>query len=128
MKVSAIDHFVLTVRDVETTCRFYERVLGMQVVTFGDGRRALHFGRQKINLHQTGQEFAPHAQRPAPGSADFCLLTDQPLGEVIQHVTASGVRIEEGPVRRTGAAGVLESIYFRDPDGNLIEVARALGQ
>ncbi len=126
MKVTAIDHFVLTVRDVEATCRFYERVLGMPAVTFGDGRRALHFGRQKINLHQAGGEFAPHAQRPTPGSADFCLLTDRPLAEVIAHITACGVDIIEGPVRRTGAAGPLESIYLRDPDGNLIEVAAHL--
>ncbi len=125
MKVTAIDHFVLTVRDVEATCRFYERVLGIQVATFGDGRRALHFGRQKINLHQAGQEFAPHAQRPVPGSADFCLLSNRPLAEVIAHITARGVDIIEGPVRRTGAAGPLESIYLRDPDGNLIEVAWA---
>ena len=125
MRVTAIDHFVLTVRDVEATCRFYERVLGTPVVTFGEGRRALHFGRQKINLHQAGQELAPHAQRPVPGSADFCLLTDRPLAEVIAHITARGVDIIEGPVRRTGAAGPLESIYLRDPDGNPIEVAGA---
>ena len=125
MKVTAIDHFVLTVHDVEATCRFYERVLGTQVVTFGEGRRALHFGRQKINLHQAGQEFAPHAQRPVPGSADFCLLSNRPLAEVIAHITARGVDIIEGPVRRKGAAGPLESIYLRDPDGNLIEVAGA---
>jgi len=125
VKVTAIDHFALTVRAVETTCRFYERVLGMQVVTFGEGRRALHFGRQKINLHQAGQELAPHAQRPVPGSADFCLLTDRPLAEVIAHITSCGVDIIEGPVGRTGAAGPLESIYLRDPDGNLIEVAGA---
>jgi len=125
VKVSTIDHFVLTVRDVEATCRFYERVLGTQVVAFSEGRRALHFGRQKINLHQAGQEFAPHAQRPVPGSADFCLLTDRPLAEVIAHITSCGVDIIEGPVGRTGAAGPLESIYLRDPDGNLIEVAGA---
>jgi len=110
---------------VEATCRFYERVLGMQVATFGDGRRALHFGRQKINLHQARQESAPHAQRPVPGSADFCLLTDRPLAEVIAHITSCGVDFIEGPVRRTGAAGPLESVYLRDPDGNLVEVAWA---
>ena len=125
MKVSTIDHFVLTVRDVEATCRFYERVLGTQVVAFSEGRRALHFGRQKINLHQAGQEFAPHAQQPVPGSADFCLLTDRPLAEVLAHIIACGGDIIEGPVGRTGAAGPLESVYLRDPDGNLIEVARA---
>ncbi len=128
MKVDAIDHFVLTVRDVEATCRFYERVLGMEVVTFGEGRRALHFGRQKINLHQAGREFAPRALRPTPGSADFCLITAQPLADVISHIEACGVDLVEGPVRRTGAAGPLESIYLRDLDENLIEVSnRVLG-
>ncbi len=124
----AIDHVVLTVRDVEATCRYYERVLGMEVVTFGDGRRALHFGRQKINLHQAGEEFSPHAQHPVAGSADFCLLTDRPLAEVVAHITAAGVRIEQGPVTRAGATGPLESIYLRDPDGNLIEVANLISK
>jgi len=128
VKVSAIDHLVLTVRDVEATCRFYERVLGMAVVTFGEGRRALHFGRQKINLHQAGQEFSPHARHPRPGSADLCLLADQPLAELTAHVQACGVEIVEGPVPRTGALGPIESVYLRDPDGNLIEISTYGGE
>ncbi len=122
--IDRIDHFVLTVRSIEATCDFYARVLGMQVVTFGQGRRALQFGAHKINLHQAGREIEPKARHPMPGSCDVCLITTQPLEQVIAHVRACGVGIEEGPVERTGALGTITSIYFRDPDGNLIEVAR----
>ena len=94
------------------------------MVTFGMGRKALAFGQQKINLHQAGAEFDPKARNPAPGSADFCLITERPLAEIIRRLEAEGVKVEEGPVPRTGAAGPITSIYFRDPDGNLIEVAR----
>lgn len=124
--IRGIDHFVLTVRDLEATCRFYTQVLGLEVVTFEGGRRALHFGTQKINLHRAGAEFAPHARHPTPGAGDFCLLTDRPLAEIIAHIKAQGVEIIVGPVRRSGAAGRLESIYLRDPDGNLVEVARPM--
>lgn len=124
--VRGIDHIVLTVRDIEATCEFYARVLGMEVITFDVGRRALRFGSQKINLHQAGREVAPHARHPAPGSADFCLLTARPLAEVIAYIRSCGVEILAGPVRRNGAVGMLESVYLRDPDGNLIEVARPL--
>ncbi len=123
MKVEGIDHFVLTVRDVEATCDFYSRVLGMEVEEFEGGRRALKFGRQKINLHQTGAEFEPKAGKPTPGSGDFCLITGVPLESVVQHVRSCGVELVEGPVSRTGAIGRLESIYFYDPDGNLVEVS-----
>lgn len=123
VRVSSIDHFVLTVRDVEATCDFYSRVLGMEVEVFEDGRRALKFGRQKINLHQSGKEFEPKAEKPTPGSGDFCLITDVPLGRVADHVRSCGVEILEGPVARTGATGRIESVYFRDPDGNLVEVS-----
>lgn len=126
MKVDRIDHFVLTVRDVEATCDFYSRVLGMEVEEFEGGRRALQFGRQKINLHQSGAEFEPKAGKPTPGSGDFCLVTDVPLERVVEHVRSCGVEIIEGPVPRTGATGKLESVYFRDPDGNLIEVSKHL--
>jgi catechol 2,3-dioxygenase-like lactoylglutathione lyase family enzyme len=123
MHIDGIDHFVLTVASVQETSRFYERVLGMTTVSFGDGRKALAFGSQKINLHLAGREFVPHAQRPVPGSADFCLITSLPLDECIAHVRAQGVTILLGPVDRTGATGKLRSFYFRDPDQNLVEVA-----
>jgi len=124
--VSSLDHLVLTVRDMEATCRFYESVLGMGRVTFGEGRQALCFGRQKINLHQAGKEFEPKAGRPTPGSADLCFVAATPLDQVIARLDERGVEVLEGPVERTGAVGRIESVYFRDPDGNLIEVARYL--
>lgn len=123
MKIERIDHFVLTVADIDASCDFYARVLGMTVVSFGEGRKALSFGLQKINLHQHRHEFEPKAAHPMPGSGDFCLITSVPLKKVIEHVRACGVVIEEGPVRRTGAQGPIVSIYFRDPDGNLVEVS-----
>ncbi len=123
MRIDRLDHLVLTVRDVEATCSFYARVLGMQVVTFGEGRKALAFGRQKINLHQAGREFEPKAALPTPGSADLCLIADVALDEVIEHLAECGVTIVDGPVMRTGATGPIRSVYFRDPDGNLIEVS-----
>lgn len=123
MQIARLDHLVLTVADIDTTCDFYARVLGMRVVTFGEGRKALAFGAQKINLHQHGREFEPKAQRPTPGSADLCFIIDTPLEEAAEHIRAAGVEIIEGPVRRTGAQGPILSIYFRDPDANLIEVS-----
>lgn len=123
MKIDRIDHFVLTVRDPEATCAFYSRVLGMHPVTFAGGRKALAFGNQKINLHQAGREFEPKAERPVPGSADFCLITSVPLAEVMAHLESCGVAIIEGPVAKTGATGPLRSVYFRDPDLNLVEVS-----
>lgn len=126
MKIDSIDHLVLTVRDLEATCEFYSRVLGMEVATFGNGRTALRFGTQKINLHEAGKEFDPRAAHPTPGSGDLCLLTDQPLKQVIQHLRSCGIDIVEGPVRKAGAVGPLESVYVRDPDGNLIEISNAL--
>ena len=123
MKIERIDHIVLTVRNVEKTCEFYGRVLGMETVTFSGGRKALVFGVQKINLHESGREFAPHAARPAPGSADLCFVTETPLDEVLEELGSRGVEVIEGPVRRTGALGPINSVYFRDPEGNLIEVS-----
>ena len=123
MKVDGIDHFVLTVCDVEATCDFYSRVLGMEVEEFEGGRRALKFGRQKINLHQADAEFEPKAGKPTPGSGDFCLITGILLERVVEHVRSCGVEVIEGPVSRTGATGRLDSIYFRDPDANLVEVS-----
>jgi len=123
MKIDRLDHLVLTVRDVDASCAFYSRVLGMDVVTFAGGRRALAFGAQKINLHQAGREFEPKAHAPTPGSADLCLISAVPLDEAIAHLAACGVTIVEGPVVRTGATGPIRSVYFRDPDLNLIEVS-----
>jgi len=124
MDIDRIDHIVFTVRDIERSCDFYARVLGVEVVAFGDGRRALQFGRQKINLHEAGNEFEPKAARPVPGSGDICLIVGLPLEEqAIAHVRSAGVRIEEGPVRRTGAVGPIESILpagpGRQPDRSL---------
>lgn len=122
-RIDRLDHFVLTVADIEATCAFYEKALGMTVVTFGSGRKALTFGRQKINLHQAGSEFEPKALRPTAGSGDFCLITDTPLAAVIAHLRGCGIAIEDGPVPRTGATGPLTSVYLRDPDANLIEIS-----
>jgi catechol 2,3-dioxygenase-like lactoylglutathione lyase family enzyme len=123
MNIDLIDHVVMTVRSVDATCAFYERVLGMQAVTFAGGRRALAFGRQKINLHEAGREFEPKAHLAAPGTLDICLVTTTPLPQVIEHLARCNVTIIEGPVAKTGATGPLRSVYFRDPDQNLIEVS-----
>lgn len=123
MEIDRLDHLVLTVRDIATTVDFYTRVLGMTAVTFGQGRRALSFGRQKINLHEAGREFEPKARTPLPGSADLCFITTTPLAEAQAHLAAQGVAVEEGPVPRTGATGPILSVYIRDPDGNLIELS-----
>jgi catechol 2,3-dioxygenase-like lactoylglutathione lyase family enzyme len=123
VRIDRLDHLVLTVRDVTASSAFYARVLGMSEVTFGEGRKALTFGAQKINLHQAGREFEPKAARPTPGSADLCFVSAVPLPDVIAHLHACGVAILEGPVRRTGAIGSLLSVYFRDPDENLVEVS-----
>ena len=123
MQIDRIDHVVLTVFDIERTIDFYTRALGMKAVTFGDGRNALEFGRQKLNLHLAGREFEPKALKPTPGSVDLCFITETPLEEVIAHLEASGVVIAEGPVPKTGAVGKLNSVYIRDPDGNLVEIS-----
>ena len=123
MQIDRIDHIVITAHDVERTIDFYSRVLGMEPITFAGGRRGLAFGRQKINLHQAGREFEPKALKPNPGSMDLCFITETPLEEVMSHLKAEGVAIAEGPVPKTGALGPMTSVYFRDPDGNLIEVS-----
>ncbi|MGB8991976.1 MAG: VOC family protein [Desulfobaccales bacterium] len=122
MHVDRLDHVVLTVEDIDATGEFYARVLGMEVVTFGVNRKALIFGSQRIHLHQAGQELEPKAHRPTPGSADLCFLADTSMENIVAHVQACGVTIILGPARRTGAPGEMESVYFRDPDLNLIEV------
>jgi len=126
--IDRLDHLVLTVSDLQRTIAFYEQVLGMEVVRFGEGRYALHFGRQKINLHERGREFEPKAHTPCPGSADLCFIADTPLDAVIRHLENCGVPIEEGPVERTGATGKIRSVYVRDPDRNLIEISNAVAE
>jgi catechol 2,3-dioxygenase-like lactoylglutathione lyase family enzyme len=121
--IDHLDHLVLTTRDPERCIAFYTRVLGMRLETFGAGRMAFRFGDQKINLHVSGKEFDPKADRPTPGSLDLCFIASVPLAEVIGRFAESGVPVIEGPVRRTGAAFPLTSIYVRDPDLNLIEIA-----
>jgi len=123
IRIRRLDHLVLTVRDMAATCAFYTRVLGMRESTFGEGRKALLFGSQKINLHPAEAPLAPHAVRPTPGAADICLLAENPMPEILAHLEACGVPVEEGPVRRTGATGPILSVYVRDPDGNLVEIS-----
>ena len=126
LQLDRLDHLVVTVRDIDVTCNFYARVLGMEVVTFGQGRTALRFGAQKINLHQVGREFEPKARNPGPGTADLCFITSTPLPEVIHHLQSCGIEIVEGPANRTGATGPIRSVYIYDPDGNLIEISNSL--
>ena len=123
VKIARIDHIVLTVRDIAATVEFYTGALGMEVVRFGEDRTALRFGRQKINLHRAGREFAPKAAAAAPGTADLCLIAETPLDAVTAHLEACGIAIELGPVERSGAVGQMQSLYVRDPDGNLVEIA-----
>jgi catechol 2,3-dioxygenase-like lactoylglutathione lyase family enzyme len=123
MYITDLDHLVLTVKDIDATIRFYTTVLGMTQVSFAGNRQALQFGNQKINLQQQDDEREPHAAQPTPGSADLCFITDIPLEQVINHVQSCGVTIFAGPVQRTGSTGALLSIYIRDPDGNLVEIA-----
>ncbi|HLV99037.1 MAG TPA: VOC family protein [Ktedonobacterales bacterium] len=128
MQIDHLDHLVLTVQDIDATCAFYARVLGMQVATFGDGRKALRFGAQKINLHAVGKEFEPKAARPTPGAGDLCFITPTPLEQVMAHLRACGVAIEEGPGRKDGAMGPILSVYIRDPDHNLVEISNDLAE
>jgi catechol 2,3-dioxygenase-like lactoylglutathione lyase family enzyme len=123
LEISHLDHLVLTVKDIEVTVDFYQRVLGMKPIEFGEGRLALSFGTQKINLHLSGSEFEPKARRVQVGSADLCFVTNTPMAQVVEHIKSQGVAIEEGPVPRTGAIGTIVSVYIRDPDGNLIELS-----
>ncbi len=128
MKVERIDHLVLTVDDINETLMFYSKVLGMTPEIFDDGRVAVTFGNQKINLHLVDHEVEPKAGNPLPGSADLCFITRTPIDQAISHVKKCGVKIIEGPVRRTGARGEILSFYFRDPHGNLIEVANEVSE
>jgi len=123
--ISRLDHLVLTVKSIPATVNFYTKVLGMREVIFGAGRTALAFGNQKINLHEAGNEFEPKANRPTPGSADLCFLSELPMEELVAHLKAFSIGILEGPVARSGAGGPIVSVYCRDPDGNLIEISNA---
>ncbi|AZC01199.1 VOC family protein [Acinetobacter pittii] len=126
MKISHLDHLVLTVSNIESTCHFYQTVLGFEVITFKGDRKALKFGNQKINLHQQGNEFEPKALQPTPGSADLCFISDTPISEVVAHLNQLNIQIEEGPIERTGAMHPILSVYIRDPDQNLIEFSNIL--
>ncbi|XP_038059615.1 glyoxalase domain-containing protein 5-like [Patiria miniata] len=121
--IKRLDHLVLTVQNIGATVSFYNKVLGMELVSFKGDRKALRFGQQKINLHEAGKEFEPKAQHPTPGSADICLISETSSEDVVRHLEVCGVPVVEGPVTRTGALGPIRSVYFRDPDRNLIEVS-----
>lgn len=121
--IKSLDHLVLTTRDADKCVDFYTRVLGMKLETFGQGRTALRFGEQKINVHDKNTVTDGYAAHPTPGSLDICFLADRPLDEVIAQLRAAGIPIELGPVQRTGARFALRSVYVRDPDRNLIEIS-----
>ena len=123
VRVASLDHLVLTVQDIPRAIKFYVEVLGMQEVTFGDNRKALAYGQQKINLHKFGEEFEPKAFAPLPGSADLCFVIDGALEDFIGHLNDNKIEILQGPLARTGALGVINSVYIRDPDQNLIELS-----
>ena len=126
MKISHLDHLVLTVADIATRCQFYQSALNFEVITFAENRKALLFGSQKINLHEAGKEFEPKALRPTVGSADLCFIAETPIDEVMTHLHVQNISIVEGPLERTGATGKILSIYLRDPDQNLIEISNYL--
>ena len=123
MHLERLDHLVLTVADIGRTCAFYTRILGMEVVEFGEGRTALKFGRQKINLHPADNIPGLVADKPTPGSGDLCFITDTPLAEVTAHLAQCGVAVVAGPGPRAGAIGTIQSVYIRDPDQNLVEIS-----
>jgi catechol 2,3-dioxygenase-like lactoylglutathione lyase family enzyme len=123
MKIARLDHLVLTVADIERACAFYTRVLGMEVVHFGEGRTALFFGQQKINLHAADNIPGLVADKPTPGSGDLCFISEVPLGQVVAHLERCGVAIVAGPGPRAGAIGTIQSVYIRDPDQNLVEIS-----
>lgn len=123
ISVASLDHLVLTVQSIEQTSEFYQRVLGMRISVFGQGRTALCFGEQKINLHQAGAEFEPKAKHPTPGSADLCFVCHGTMQQLLAHLAKCDIPIEQGPVQRTGAQSPINSVYFRDPDNNLIELS-----
>lgn len=121
-----LDHLVLTTTDEQACIDFYVGLLEMTLVSFGEGRKALSFGQQKINIHVKGSEFEPKAHLPVPGSLDLCFIADRPIDQVISALQKKGAEIIEGPVPRTGATGPIRSIYLRDPDLNLIEISEPI--
>jgi catechol 2,3-dioxygenase-like lactoylglutathione lyase family enzyme len=121
--IDHIDHIVLTTRDKDACIRFYTEVLGMKLERFAENRLALKFGSQKINLHEWGREFTPRAHVAVPGSLDLCFIASIPLEQVLEKLRSQNVRILEGPVKKTGAAGPIRSVYVRDPDLNLVEIS-----
>jgi len=123
ISIQSIDHLVLTVQNIQTSCHFYKTVLAIDSVEFKPGRYALCFGQQKINLHQASHEFTPHAKHPTPGATDLCFLTKNTIQDIVNHLSIHDIEIEEGPVERTGAQGAIMSVYLRDPDGNLLELS-----
>jgi catechol 2,3-dioxygenase-like lactoylglutathione lyase family enzyme len=123
MKIARLDHLVLTVASIPRTCDFYTKVLGMEVVAFGEGRTALRYGQQKINLHAADAIPGLVADKPTPGSGDLCFITETPIVEVVSHLNACGVPIIAGPGPRAGAIGTIQSVYIRDPDQNLVEIS-----
>ena len=123
MEIQNIDHIVLTVANIDKTVEFYTTILGFKLIIFGDNRKALTFGNQKINLHQKGKEFEPKAQHPTSGSADLCFISKTDIHKVVEELKQKSIEIIEGIVDRTGALGKIKSVYFRDPDLNLIEVS-----
>lgn len=131
--IDHLDHLVLTTANEQACIDFYTRVLGMRLEIFTGGtppveRKAFVFGNQKINLHVAGKEFEPKAHLPTPGSADLCFIADRPIAQVIETLNANHWTIIEGPVKRTGATGPIESVYIRDPDNNLIEISQYVGR
>ena len=126
MKIKQLDHFVLTVSNIQTSVHFYTEILGMQHITFADNRSALTFGNQKINLHQYKNEFKPHAKKPTCGSADLCFIVETPIEKIQQELFEKNVAIEEGPIKRSGSSGEIISVYIRDPDENLIELSNVI--
>lgn len=126
MKIQQLDHLVLTVQNIQASIDFYTEILGMQLVEFADNRKALKFGSQKINLHQVGNEFSPHAECPTTGSADLCFIVDSSIDDIVQELKSQHISIESGPIERTGATHKLISVYIRDPDNNLIELSNEI--
>ena len=124
MRIIRLDHLVLTVKNVAITAKFYNEILGMEIIKFAGGdRTALLFGNQKINLHECGREVEPKAKLPTAGSADLCFISETPLKDIQEELKEKRISIEEGPIERTGAVGKIISVYFRDPDSNLIEIS-----
>jgi len=128
MKIERLDHLVLTVKSIENTCKFYSTVLGLEIISFVENRKALRFGDQQINLHETGKQLEPKAGNPTPGSADLCFITENEIEKVMKELKAHQIQVIEGPVERNGASGKLNSIYIRDPDNNLIEISNYVVQ